>query len=291
MEDHPCEQKHQTAVQPPPRGVYPELFLNPSTVASLEDHRLKKFKEAETAGAAGQDDAAKAVGAHELELVFNRDASMITNYIHLLRTTKDVQYGIRALLLAKTTFRDQLNSTVNKVVNELVLQKAEKAVLLLENMGYYQRSCQVMFQTGDVTDGVVASRLHMTVEETLCPIVIPWIVQLIGKGYIIRAAVELLRIGAFVDAIRVLLYGHYFELAAHLTSVCIVEEIIPFEENIEVNWHTVIFDDNITAHTFKDLCRVTYKGYIDVLKERYGLVDVSEFYSFLINSIMQQHNE
>ncbi|EMD48860.1 WD domain containing protein [Entamoeba histolytica KU27] len=266
-------------VVPPPYGLYPELFVDTKLIDETEKLRLEKY---EIAIQEDEEinDVEKSCKLNELELVFGTDCSMIGKYIDMLKKTQKIEYGLCATLFASTTHPELLENTINDVIDELLnIRHEEEAIHLLENIGNYQSACQLMIQTGKVFQAAYASTTLLPLDKTVPSIYIPYVVQQLGKGYYIPAAINLMKVGGFIDAIRILLKGNYIELSALLLNVLLAENMVNLDEQIEVNLKTIIFQSPINVTTFRELCRVVYEKYISILLNNLEIPSLAEFYS------------
>ncbi|EDR29238.1 hypothetical protein EDI_238030 [Entamoeba dispar SAW760] len=266
-------------IVPPPYGLYPELFVDTKLINETEKLRLEKY-EITIQEDEEINDIEKTSKLNELELVFSTDCSMINKYLNMLKKTQKIEYGLCAILFASTTHPELLENTLNDVIDELLnIRHEEEAIHLLENIGNYQSACQLMIQTGKVFQAAYASTLLLPLDKTVPSIYIPYVVQQLGKGYYIPAAINLMKIGGFIDAIRILLKGNYIELSALLVNVLLAENIINLDEQIEINLKTIIFQSSINVKTFRELCYVVYEKYISILLNDLEIPSLAEFYS------------
>ncbi|ELP92163.1 hypothetical protein EIN_381300 [Entamoeba invadens IP1] len=276
---------HVIEIPHPPPGLYPELFINTSLIADTEEMRMEKY------GLSMKDDTElsdieKNIKLNELQLIFGRKSTIIGQYMDMLKKTQKIEYGLKAILLSLTTYPEELDKTIENVVNELLdTRREEEAVRVLENLGNYQSACQLMIQTGKVFEAVHASTIHMPLNKIMTIIYIPWIVQQIGKGHYVTAAINLMKIGGFIDAVRVLFYGKFVQLAALLADVILSEKIATFTTDVSFNMKTVVFESPKNYTTFGDICKDVYERYSQILEEQFAIKEVADFYKFKITLI------
>ncbi|KAL7720307.1 WD domain [Entamoeba marina] len=260
---------------PPPIGLYPNLFISPTTHATSESSRVSHLADAD----------ADPSTLSALQLLYDPSAA-IDRYITSLPHSQNTDDALRALLAATTTFPTRREEIQTTIIDALMSARRERAaVRLLENVGARRAACLAMIQNGDVAEAVLSAVNCLPKSEMLLSFYLPWVVMHIGNGAHVTAASSLLNVGGVVDAIRVLLKGRYFELAALLVSFVVNLNVAPLDTDITVNYKILVFDSN-KHQTFRELCIEVYTAYVDDLGD--GLEEVKDLYKAKIETLQHE---